>query len=150
MCRDGKQFYLPGNMLLSMKYFNRAKPVVILKREGKLFSFNHTIVRNDGIVHTQYLREWEKHPSVVGCVRDIIEQLQGNPYKYEEDGVGEEDPNGSQEQVCEPKLQAAPVEKLPPFNENIPYESLKKGEFLGKGSFATAYKAYNINDDIMN
>ena len=71
VCRDGKQYYLPGNLLLSMRYFNRAKPVVILKREGsklyllyidyvELLSFNHSIVRDNGIVHTQFLKEWEK------------------------------------------------------------------------------------------
>ena len=36
--------------------------------------------------------------------------------------------------------------RLPPFNENIPYLSLKKGAVLGKGSFAVAYEAYILID----
>ena len=42
------------------------------------------------------------------------------------------------------------INRLPPFNDNIPYTSLKKGAVLGKGSFAVAYVAYVLIDTEYN
>lgn len=78
------------------------------------------------------------------CIRDVVDQLQGNPYDYER--ADSDDDNAGEEEV-EPEPQSSiwsflAFWKATPFNEHIPYIDLKKGALLGQGGFGSVYKAY--------
>lgn len=39
VCKNGKRYYLEGNLLLSLTSFNRAKPVIILQKDNSMVAF---------------------------------------------------------------------------------------------------------------
>ena len=59
---------LPGALIVSMKYFSNARPLIYLKNDGslrlavelyvELLELNHNIVGKDGTVSTELLRSW--------------------------------------------------------------------------------------------
>ncbi|KAK8820455.1 hypothetical protein WA577_006517 [Blastocystis sp. JDR] len=82
--KDGKQYFLHGLLVLSMTYFNRARPIITLDKKGKILELNHAIVRSDSIVDTPLLRGWNENSSLEEVYHDIVNQLQGDPFMYEE------------------------------------------------------------------
>lgn len=69
---------LPGALIVSMKYFSNARPLIYLKNDGslrlavelyvELLELNHNIVGKDGTVTTELLRSWTSVRLHVVCV----------------------------------------------------------------------------------
>lgn len=69
---------LPGALIVSMKYFSNARPLIYLKNDGslrlavelyvELLELNHNIVGKDGTVSTELLRSWTSVRLHVVCV----------------------------------------------------------------------------------
>ena len=69
---------LPGALIVSMKYFSNARPLIYLKNDGsiclaaylrvELLELNHNIVGKDGTVSTELLRSWTSVRMRVLCV----------------------------------------------------------------------------------
>lgn len=69
---------LPGALIVSMKYFSNARPLIYLKNDGspcsiaglrvELLELNHSIVGKDGTVSTELLQSWTSVQVRTVCV----------------------------------------------------------------------------------
>mgnify|MGYP003262729523 CR=1 FL=1 len=68
---NGNVLLLPGSLLLSLKYFLEKRPLLMLIRNNEswiysyfsttdLMKLNHSIVDKDGMVVTDYMRNWNE------------------------------------------------------------------------------------------
>ena len=135
---NGEVLFLPGSLLLSLQYFLEKRPLLMLIRNNEnLLKLNHSFVDKDGMVLTDYLRNWNQNSTFEEALNDVVDKLQGDPFN-----LLVEDPQveNATEETEEPEKPIS-VDVAPSFNPNIRWEDITLPEAtLGAGSFAVVKK----------
>lgn len=127
---NGDVLFLPGSLLLSLQYFLEKKPLLMLIRNNEswisqclsspdLMKLNHSIVDKDGMVLTDYMRDWNQvafllyrdvqNSTFEEALNDVVNKLQGDPFN-----MSTEDPQdeNATEETEEPE-KPVPMEVAP-------------------------------------
>ena len=139
---NGKDYIIPGSLLVSLEYFLDKKPLLMLvKNNENLQKLNHSVVGEDGMVSTDKFKKWIPGSSFEVAVRDLVDKLQGDPYMYQ-----------TEDQAPEPdaaEVVPEPLEMSKKFNPDLKWVDIHlTNTMLGQGSYAVVYKGIYKNEEV--